>query len=47
MLLVWDKRFFGKVDYAIGLLFVNVLLKGVADVFVWACSRVYGPNEDN
>ena len=47
MLLVWDKRFFEKVDYAIGLFFVNVLLKGVADDFVWVCSGVYGPNEDN
>ena len=47
MLLVWDKRFFGKVDYAIGLFFVDVLLKGVIDDFVWACSGVYGPNKDN
>ena len=24
-----------------------MLLKGVADDFVWACSGAYGPNEDN
>ena len=47
MLLVWDKRVFEKVDCVVGLFSVNVLLKGVADVFVWACSRVYGPKEDN
>ena len=47
MLLVWDKRVFEKVDWVVGLFFVNVLLKGVADDFVWACSRVYGPNKDN
>ena len=34
MLLVWDKRVFEKVDCAIGLFSVNVLLKGVADDFV-------------
>ena len=47
MFLIWDKRVFEKVDRAVGLYFVNVLLKGVADDFVWACSGVYGPNEDN
>ena len=47
VLLVWDKRVFEKVDCVVGLFFVNVLLKGVADDFVWACSRVYGPNKDN
>ena len=46
VLLVWDKRVFEKVDYDVGLFSVNVLLKGVADDFVWACSGVYGPNED-
>ena len=30
-----------------GLFFVNVLLKGVVNDFVWACSGVYGPNDDS
>ena len=47
MLLVWDKRVFEKVNCAIGLFSVNVVLKGVANDFVWACSGVYGPNEDS
>ena len=47
MLLVWDKRVFEKVDCVVGLYSVNVLLKGVADDFVWACAGVYRPNEDN
>ena len=47
MLLVWDKRVFEKVDCVVGLFSVNVLLKGVADDFVWACLGVYGPNGDN
>ena len=36
VLLVWDKRVFEKVDCAIGMFSINVLLKGVADDFVWA-----------
>ena len=47
VLLVWDKRVFEKVDCVVGRFSVNVLFKGVADDFVWACSRVYGPNKDS
>ena len=47
MLLVWDKRVYEKVDYAIGQFSVKILLKGVVDDFVWACSGVYGPNDDS
>ena len=47
MLLVWDKRVFEKVDCAVGRFSVNVLFKGAVDDFVWACSGVYGPNEDS
>ena len=47
MLLVWDKRVYEKVECAIGQFSVNVLLKGVIDDFVWACSGVYGPNDDS
>ena len=25
---------------------VNVLLRGVVDDFAWACTGVYGPNDD-
>ena len=47
MLLVWDKRVYEKIDSATGQFSINVLLKGVVDDFVWACSRVYGPNDDS
>ena len=47
VLLVWDKRVFEKFDCVVGLFSVNVLLKRVVDDFVWACSGVYEPNEDN
>ena len=30
-----------------GLFSINVLLKGVVNNFVWACSGVYGPNDDS
>ncbi|XP_050263997.1 uncharacterized protein LOC126708238 [Quercus robur] len=40
-------RVFEKVDCAVGRFSVNVLFKGVVDDFVWACSGVYGPNEDS
>ena len=46
MLLVWDKRVYEKID-STGQFFVNVLLKGVVDDFVWACSGVFGPNDDS
>ena len=47
VLLVWDKRVFEKGDHVVGLFSVNVLVKGVVDDFVWACSRVFGPNDDS
>ena len=47
VLLVWDQRVYEKIYVSIGHFFVNVLLKGVVDNFVWTCTRVYGPNDDN
>ena len=47
VLLVWDKRVFEKMDVIVGQFSVNVLLRGVVDDFVWACSGVYGSNEDS
>ena len=46
ILLVWDKRVFEKMDVIVGHFFVSVLLRGVVDDFVWACTGVYGPNDD-
>ena len=37
VLLVWDKRVFEKVDIVVGQFSVSVLLKGVADGFLWTC----------
>ena len=45
-LLIWDNRVFGKLDVIVGQFSVSVLLRGVVDDFVWACTGVYGPNDD-
>ena len=44
---VWDKRVFEKMDVIVGQFSVSVLLREVVDDFVWACTGVYGPNEDS
>ena len=46
VLLIWDKRDFEQLDIFVGQFSVSVLLRGVVDDFVWACTGVYGPNED-
>ena len=46
VLLIWDKRVYEQLDIFFGQFSVNVLLRGVVDDFVWACTGVYGPNED-
>ena len=46
VLLVWDKRVFEKLDVIAGQFSVSVLLRGMVDDFVWACTGVYGPSDD-
>ena len=45
ILVIWDTRVFEKIDCVMGSFSVSVLLKGVADGFVWICTGVYGPND--
>ena len=45
ILVVWDTRVYEKIDCVVGSFSVSVLLKGVADCFVWICTRVYGLND--
>ena len=47
VLLIWDKRVFEKLDVMVGQFSVSVLLRGVVDDFVWACTGVYGPNDND
>ena len=41
----WDTRLSKKIDCVVGSFSISVLLKGVADSFVWICTGVYGPND--
>ena len=45
ILVVWDTKVYEKIDCVVGSFSVSVLLKGVADGFVWICTGVYGPND--
>ena len=42
VLLTSDKRVYKKIDCMVGSFFVSILLKGVADGFVWICMGMYG-----
>ena len=46
ILLKWDKRVLDKVEVMVGTFSVSVKWQGVGDGFIWACSGVYGPNEN-
>ena len=46
VLLIWDKRVFHQMDVMVGQFYVNGFLRGVVNGFVWACTSVYGPNDD-
>ena len=45
-MLIWDKRVLEKLDVIVGQFSVSFLLRVVVDDFVWACTGVYGPNDD-
>jgi hypothetical protein len=47
VLLMWDKRMLELIDSVVGTFSVSCCWKGITDRFVWACSRIYGPNADN
>ena len=47
VLLIWDKRVFYQMDVMVGQFYVNGFLRGVVNGFVWACTSVYGPNDDD
>ena len=46
ILIMWDKRVLDKVEVMVGAFSISVKWQGVEDGFIWACSRVYGPNEN-
>ena len=47
VLIMWDRRVLEKVEVLVGSFSVSVQWKGVEDNFTWACSGVYGPNDNN
>ena len=47
VLIVWDKRVLEKMEAMVGTFSVLVKWLGVVDDFIWACSGVYGPNDNN
>ena len=47
ILIMWNKRVLDKVEVMVGIFLVLVKWQGVEDGFLWACSGVYGPNENN
>jgi len=47
VLMMWDKRVLERLDVMMGYFFVSVRWQGVGDSFTWACSGVYGPNDNN
>ena len=44
---MWDKRALEKMEAMVGSFSVLVKWQGVVDGFIWACSGVYGPNDNN
>ena len=47
VLIMWDRRVLEKLEVLVGLFSVSIQWKGVEDGFIWACSGVYGPNDNN
>ena len=46
ILLMWDKKVLEKVEVMVGIYSVSVKWQVVGDGFIWACSGVYGSNEN-
>ena len=47
VLIMWDRRVLQKLEVLVGSFLVSGQWKGVEDGFIWACSGVYGPNDNN
>ena len=47
VLLMWDRRALEKLEVLMGCFSVSVRWQGVGDGFIWACSGVYDPNDNN
>ena len=47
VLMMWDGRALENVEVMVGQFSISVRWQGVGDGFIWACSVVYGPNDNN
>ena len=46
-LLMWDKKVLDKMEVMVGNFSVSVKWQGLGDEFIWDCSSVYSPNEND
>ena len=47
VLMMWDRRVLEKLEVMVGYFSMSVRWQDVRDDFIWACSRFYGPNDNN
>ena len=47
VLMMWDRRALEKLEVMVSQFSVSVRWQGLGDGFIWACSRVYDPNDNN
>ena len=47
VLMMWDRRALEKLEVLVGQFSVSIWWQGLGDGFIWACSGVYGPNDNN
>ena len=47
VLMMWDRRALEKLEVMVCQFFVSVRWQGLEDGFIWACSMVYGSNDNN
>ena len=45
--MTWDRRALEKLEVMVGHFSVSVRWQSVGDGFTWACSGIYGPNDNN
>ena len=47
VLMMWDRRVLEKLEVIVGYFSISGLWQGEGDGFIWACSGVYGLNDNN
>ena len=47
VLMMWDRRVLEKLEVLVGQFSVSIRWQRLGDGFIWACSGVYDPNDNN